>query len=221
MRNALHRGPAPKALAAGQYWAMNFVQDQLMGGRRFRVLTVIDKWLRQCVSLRVDYPLTGLSVVDALNETALERPLPLAVTVDHGTEFTSKAFDEWSYLRRVKLDFIRPGNPTENGMIESFNARLRDERLNVNEFATPDDVRTVLTAWRHDYIACFSHGLLNDSTPEQIRHKVVRSRPRGFGLQFQIVRKMDQHRMPGNSRPPLLLEKGGRTPIGRNFGTLE
>ena len=108
---------------------------------------------------------TGQSVVDAMNQIALSRPLPIAITVDHGTEFTSKAIDEWCYLRGVKLDFIRPGKPTENGFIESFNGRLRDECLNVNEFATLDQVRQVLEAWQHDYNPHRPHGSLGRLTP--------------------------------------------------------
>ena len=71
-RISLHRGPAPTALAAGRYWAMDFVHDQLANGRKFRVLTVIDKWHRQCVALQVDFSLNGQSVIDALNEVALD-----------------------------------------------------------------------------------------------------------------------------------------------------
>ena len=88
-------------------------------------LTVIDKWHRECVALQADFALAGQSVVDALEDVATTHELPYAITVDHGTEFTSKALDEWCYRRGVKLDFIRPGKPTENGFIESFNSRLR------------------------------------------------------------------------------------------------
>ena len=100
---------AQRRTTGGQYWAMDFVHDKLANGRKFRVLTVIDKWHRQCVALQADYSLTGQSVVDAMNQIALSRPLPIAIPVDRGTEFTSKALDEWCYLRGVKLDFIRPG----------------------------------------------------------------------------------------------------------------
>ena len=114
---SLHRGPVPTATGGGQYWAMDFVHDQLANGRKFRVLTVIDKWHRQCVALHADFALTGQSVVDAMNEIALGRELPYAITVDHGTEFTSKTIDEWCYLHGVKLDFIRPREPAENGNV--------------------------------------------------------------------------------------------------------
>lgn len=170
-RISLHRGPTPIATGGGQYWAMDFVHDQLANGRKFRVLTVIDKWHRQCVALQADFSLTGQSVVEAMNEIALSRDLPHAITVDHGTEFTSKVLDEWCYLRGVKLDFIRPGKPTENGFIESFNGRLRDECLNVNEFATLDEVRAVLKAWRHDYNHHRPHGSLGHLTPSEFAIK--------------------------------------------------
>lgn len=170
-RISLHRGPVPTATAGGQYWAMDFVHDQLQNGRKFRVLTVIDKWHRQCVALEADFSLSGQSVVDAMNAIALERQLPYAITVDHGTEFTSKVLDEWCYLRAVKLDFIRPGKPTENGFIESFNGRLRDECLNVNEFATLEEARTVLRSWRHDYNHHRPHGSLGHLTPSEFAIK--------------------------------------------------
>jgi len=123
---------------------MDFVHDQLASGRKFRVLTVIDKWHRQCVALEADYSLTGDSVVRVLKRLAINDSLPAAITVDNGTEFASKALDEWCFENAVKLDFIRPGKPTENGMIESFNGRLRDECLNVTEFASLEHARATL-----------------------------------------------------------------------------
>ena len=170
-RISLHRGAVPTATAGGQYWAMDFVHDQLSTGRKFRVLTIIDKWHRQCVALSADFALTGQSVVDALNVIALERQLPFAITVDHGTEFTSKVLDEWCYMRGVKLDFIRPGKPTENGMIESFNGRLRDECLNANEFASLDEARIILETWRHDYNHHRPHGSLGHLTPSEFAER--------------------------------------------------
>jgi putative transposase len=176
-RISLHRGPVPTATGGGQYWAMDFVHDQLANGRKFRVLTVIDKWHRQCVALQADFSLTGQSVVDAMNDIALSRELPYAITVDHGTEFTSKALDEWCYLRGVKLDFIRPGKPTENAFIESFNGRLRDECLNVNEFATLDEARWRLRSWQQDYNHHRPHGSLGRLTPSEFAERGQKSGP--------------------------------------------
>lgn len=163
-RISLHRGPVPVATTRNEYWSMDFVHDQLANGRKFRVLTVIDKWSRESVLLEADFSLTGQSVVEALQQLSSSRPLPKAITVDHGTEFTSKSLDEWAWNRGVKLDFIRPGKPTENAFIESFNGRLRDECLNVNEFVSIDDARQRIEMWRQDYNHRRPHGSLGHPT---------------------------------------------------------
>jgi putative transposase len=127
---------------------------------------------------QADYSLTGQSVVAAMHGIACERDLPYAITVDHGTEFTSKALDEWCYLRGVKLDFTQPGKPTENAFIESFNGRLRDECLNVNEFVTMDEVREVLQSWRIDYNHHRPHGSLGKLTPIEFELEGQKSDPK-------------------------------------------
>ncbi len=96
-----------------------------------------------------------------------ERGAPAAITVDNGTEFASKAMDVWSYQYRVQLDFIRPGRPVENGYIESFNGRLRDECLNVHVFFTLADVHEKLEQWRQDYNQVRPHSALGDYAPQQ------------------------------------------------------
>jgi len=105
-RLSLHRGPVPLPSAANQHWSMDFVHDQLLDGRSFRILTVIDQWSRESVSVESGFSLSGASVAAALDVVAQQRPLPKAITVDHGTEFTSRAFDEWAWQRGVQLDFI-------------------------------------------------------------------------------------------------------------------
>lgn len=138
-RIALLRGKVVPATRANQHWSMDFVHDQMLDGRKFRILTVIDQWSRE----------SGI------------RP------VDNGTEFTSKALDDWAYRRGVKLDYTRPGKPTDNGLIESFNGRLRDEFLNVNEFVTMHEVHEKLRAWQDDYNHCRPHGSLGHLTPSE------------------------------------------------------
>jgi putative transposase len=98
------------------------------------------------VSLEADLRLTGKCVGQALDQPAVQRGLPQAIAVDNGTDFTSEALDEWAYKRGVKLDYTQPRKPTDNGLVESFNGRLRDEFLNVNEFITMHDFREKLTA---------------------------------------------------------------------------
>ena len=125
---------------------MDFVHDQLATGRTFRVLTVIDQWSRESVLMKANVALTGRSVVEALDALATRRALPKAITVDHGTEFTSKALDEWAYRREVALTFIRPGKPVENALIESFNGRRRDECLNVHSFVSIAHAQALIEA---------------------------------------------------------------------------
>ncbi len=139
----------------------------MLDGRKFRILTVIDQWSRESVSLEPGFSLTGRCVGHALDQAAIARGMPRAITVDNGTEFTSNALDEWAYRRGVKLDYTRPGKPIDNGLIESFNGRLRDEFLNTHEFVTMQDVRAKLMAWKDDYNNHRPHGSLGHLTPSE------------------------------------------------------
>lgn len=164
-RLSLHRGPAPAPRRNNERWSMDFVHDQLLDGRPVRALTVIDQWSRECVMVEPGFRMTGEIVAALLEAVSQKRTLPRSIRVDHGTEFTSKALDAWAWKRGVHLDFIRPGKPTENGMIESFNGRLRDEFLNCNEFTSLQDMRTKLKAWKTDYNEHRPHGSLGQLTP--------------------------------------------------------
>jgi putative transposase len=109
-----------------------------------------------------------------MDQVARQRGWPKAITVDNGTEFTSnKALDDWVHRRGVELDYTRPGKPTDNGLIESFNGRLRDEFLNVNEFITMRDVREKLHAWRDDYNHRRPHGSIGNLTPSEFAGEVL------------------------------------------------
>ena len=112
--------------------------------------TVVDQWSRQSPILESGFSLTGRSVVAALERVRIGHGLPVSITVDHGTEFMSKALEAWASYRGVQLDFTRPGKPTDNGHIESFNGRLRDECLNVHQFLSLDHAKQLLEAWRTD-----------------------------------------------------------------------
>ena len=166
-RLSLHRGPAPRPVGVNERWSMDFVHDQLADGRAFRTLTVIDNWSRESVLLEVDFRLSGDRVAEALSKVAERRRLPRSITVDHGTEFTSKALDEWAYQNGVLLDFTRPGKPTDNGLCESFNGRLRDECLNVTEFMSIEHAKSQIEAWRVDYNDHRPHGALGQLTPSE------------------------------------------------------
>ena len=163
----LHRGPVPTATRVRERWSMDFVHDQLINGRPFRMLTVVDQWSRQSPLIEVGFSMSGQIVAEALERYVAKHGAPVSITVDHGTEFMSKALEEWAYRRGVKLDFIRPGKPTENGHIESFNGRLRDEHLNVQQFWSIEDARQKIEAWREDYNHHRPHSALGHLTPSE------------------------------------------------------
>ena len=146
---------------------MDFVHDQLINGRPFRMFTVVDQWSRQSPLVEVGFAMSGQVVAEALERHVAEHGAPVSITVDHRTEFTSKALEEWAYRRGVKLDFIRPGKPTENGHVESFNGRLRDERLNVEQFWSIEDAKQKIEAWRYDYNHRRPHSSLGHLTPSE------------------------------------------------------
>jgi len=159
------RVPAQGATRPNEKWSMDFVAARLLDGRWFRVLTVVDQFTRECLLLLADSSLTGHKVALALSEVVAERGAPGSITVDNGTEFYSRAMEAWAYQYGVQLDFIRPGRPTENGYIESFNGRLRDECLNVQVFFALADVREKLELWRQDYNQVRPHSSLGDHPP--------------------------------------------------------
>ena len=164
---ALHRGPAPTPSGLTERWSMDFVYDALADGRQFRVLTVVDQWSRESPLLEMATAMSGRTVAEALDRVLSPATIPRSITVDHGTEFTSRALEDWAYRRGVQLDFIRPGKPVENAHIESFNGRLRDECLNVHQFVSLDDARRKIEAWRVDYNHHRPHGSLGHLTPSE------------------------------------------------------
>lgn len=164
---ALHRGPAPVPTGPIERWSMDFVHDALADGRPFRILTVVDQWSRSSPLLEVASSMSGHTVGEALDRVLAGTGRPRSITVDHGTEFQSRALEDWAYRRGVQLDFIRPGKPIENAFIESFNGRLRDECLNVHQFVSIADAQAKIEAWRRDYNQLRPHGSLGHLTPTE------------------------------------------------------
>ncbi len=159
------RVPQPRATAPNQRWSMDFMSERVADGRWFRILTVVDQFTRECLCLVADQSLTGKQVAAALEPVVMHRGAPRSITVDNGSEFASRVMDAWAYGHGIQLDFIRPGKPVENGFIESFNGRLRDECLNVEVFFTLDDARETLAWWQADYNLRRPHSALQDQTP--------------------------------------------------------
>jgi len=138
---AAHRERRRPALARNEIWSMDFVADQLADGRRFRALTVIDLFTRECLAIDVGHGLSGREVVATLERLRFERGLPQRIYCDNGSEFVSTARDLWAYTHGVMLDFSRRGKPKDNAAIESFNGRFREECLNIHWFASLEDAQ--------------------------------------------------------------------------------
>ena len=120
---------------------MDFMSDETFDGRRIRLLTLVDHFTRESLAIEVDGSLGGQRVVDVLTRLALGGRKPKTLSMDNCPEFTSKRLDQWAYLNGVEMDFSRPGKPTDNAMIEAFNARLRAECLNESWFLSLEDAR--------------------------------------------------------------------------------
>lgn len=174
-RSAVRREEAITATRSNQLWAMDFMSDALGDGRKLRVLTVLDTFTRECVALEVGGSFRGADVARVLTRAGVQRGLPTAIHVDNGTEFTSRLFDQWAYANHVKLDFSRPGKPTDNAFIESFNAQVRRECLSQHYFSSVIDARVELDAWREEYNNRRPHGSLGQRTPAEYRAEVERA----------------------------------------------
>jgi putative transposase len=170
------RVPAPAPTCPNERWSMDFVSARLADGRWFRTLTVLDVYTREALALVADRSLTGVKVAATLTPLVRRRGAPVAITVDNGGEFVSRAMDAWAYAHDVRLEFIRPGKPVENAFIESFNGRLRDECLNVHVFASTIEAQRVLDTWRDDYNYVRPHSSLQDRTPVEMGTLWVDSR---------------------------------------------
>jgi putative transposase len=161
------------ATAPNQRWSMDFVAARLEDGRFFRILTVVDQHTRECVAIVAKAHLSGHDVASALDGVIAVRGRPSSITVDNGSEFAGRVMDAWAHRHSVQLAFTRPGRPTENGFIESFNGRLRDECLNVELFASMADATHLLAAWREDYNHQRPHSSLGDDTPAEFAAKTL------------------------------------------------
>lgn len=161
------RQPKQLAHAMNEIWSMDFVADALFDGRKLRMLTVVDLFTRECLAIEVGQSLKGEDVVRTLSDVCVQRGLPGTIKTDNGSEFISKVMDKWAYERGVELDFSRPGKPTDNAAVESFNGRLRQECLNASWFLSLADAQTKIEAWRRYYNESRPHSALEWATPAE------------------------------------------------------
>jgi putative transposase len=141
--------------------------DTLVNGRRFRILTLVDDCTRECVGLVADTSLTAPRVARELDRIIETRGCPRMIVSDNGTEFTSNAILAWQQDWHIEWHYIAPGKPMQNGFVESFNGRLRDECLNEHLFSNLNEAREIIEAWRTDYNTNRPHTSLNGLTPTE------------------------------------------------------
>jgi putative transposase len=165
------RVPLPLPTAPGQRWSMDFVSDQLESGRQFRVLNVIDDFDRQCLGQWIDTSITGRRVAAFLTALGELHGLPTGIVCDNGPEFRSQALFKWQEETGVSLDFIEKGKPQQNGFVESFNGKFREECLNEQLFGDLEEARVAIHRWRREYNEERPHSSLGYLTPVQYRRR--------------------------------------------------
>ena len=170
-RSAAQRVQRPPVTFVNECWSMDFVTDSLFNGHRFRSLTIVDNYSRQCLAIEVGQHIRGEEVVGVVDRIKAMHGAPRFIKVDNGPEFISKELDKWAYENGVTLDFSRPGKPTDTAYVESFNGSFRDECLNTNWFLSLEDARDKIEIWRRDYNEWRPHSSLDNLTPSQYLEK--------------------------------------------------
>ena len=165
------RNDRSDATGPNQVWAMDWMYDETFDGRRLWVLTVVDTWSRVCPVMRVCRSATAMEVIGGLEQARSQYGVPKVIRVDQGSQFTSKELDLWAYTNGVTLDFSRPGKPTDNAYVESFNATVRLECLGRYWFLDLDDAREKVEDWRIDYNEVRPHSAIGDRTPLSLIHR--------------------------------------------------
>jgi len=159
----------PMVLPEGpnQRWSLDFVSDAFTDGRRFRILSVVDDFTRECLALVADTSLSGHRVTRELDAIAARRGKPTTVVSDNGTELTSMAVLKWCQDTGIEWHYIAPGKPCQNAFVESFNGRLRDELLNETLFSSLRQARLAIHQWKEDYNHTRPHSALGNIPPAE------------------------------------------------------
>jgi putative transposase len=171
--SACRRMIRASASCPNESWSMDFMSDALYDGQKIKLLTLVDNFTRESLAIEVAWRLGGHDVVATLMQVAEEKGLPKSIRIDNGPEFTSKVLDQWAYLNGVELDFIRPGKPTDNALIEAFNGRFREECLNESWFLSLEDAREKVEEWRQHYNRDRPHGSLGNVSPVEFAGALV------------------------------------------------
>ena len=170
-KRPLHeRVPLQLAKAVNEVWSMDFVSDSLSNGRRLKYLTVADDFSHECVDIAVDFGISGEYVTRLLDTAAMFRGYPDMVRTDNGPEFTSRVFMAWAQTHGIRHILIQPGRPMQNGYIESFNGKFRDEHLNESWFETLQQARNAASIWKQDYNQVRPHSSVGRIPPAEFAH---------------------------------------------------
>ncbi|MCX8962349.1 transposase, partial [Erwinia psidii] len=165
------RNPSPLTTpeALNQSWSVDFMHDALICGRRFRTFNVVDNFNREALSIETDLNLSAQRVVWVPDRSDANRGYPAMLRMDNGPEFISLTLAEWAEVHAVRLEFIKPGKPTQNAFTERFNRTYRTEMLDFCLFRTPNEVREITERWLSEYNCERPHESLNNLTPEEYR----------------------------------------------------
>jgi len=147
---SIQKPDRPLATRLNESWSMDFGSDALFNGRRFRALTIVDNFSRECLAIEADQGMRGEQVVEVLENLKATRGLQEVIRVDDGSEFISKVMDKWAYDNHVSLSFSRPEKPVDDAFVESFSGSFRDECFNVNWFLSIENARRKIEAWHRD-----------------------------------------------------------------------
>ena len=203
------RRPMETPVIANQRWSLDFVSDQMTDGRRFRILAVVDDCTRECLALVPDTSIGGRRVARELDAIVGRRGRPATIVSDNGTELTSNAILAWADETGVGWHYIAPGKPQQNGFIESFNGRLRDELLNETLFRSLPHARAVLETWRRDYNHERPHSKLGWMTPwAYARALIANTARRAAQPDGSARRALAIHAHEGSDQPRALVMAG-------------
>ena len=161
------------ATKSNETWAMDFVHDQLVTGSKLRILTIVDTFSRFSPATDPRLSYRGEDVVRTLERVCRRHGYPKSIRVDQGSEFISRDLDLWAYQKGVTLDFSRPGKPTDNAFIESFNGKFRAECLNTHWFMSLDDARSKMEEWHKDYNEVRPHSAIGNKPPVSLMNRSV------------------------------------------------
>jgi len=174
--------PLVKQEQINQSWSMDFMSDSMVGGRRFRTFNLIDDCTREVLAIEIDTSLSSKRIIRTLERVILDRGKPNIIRTDNGPEFTSKDLELWARDHEIKIQFIQPGRPMQNGYIERFNRIYRESILDAYLFFELDQVRTLTEEWMEEYNLRRPHESLGNLTPNEWKMKQLKPELSTFKL---------------------------------------